>query len=112
MKTSSAKSKGRRAAAELRSELLSQPGTGLEPDDIVVTSSGETGEDLKLSPKARAVFPFNFEVKNVEKINIWQCIKQAKGHGLHIPAVVFKKNHQELHICLSLKDFLSLYKAP
>ena len=67
MKTSSAKAKGRRAAAGLSEALLlSFPELG--QDDIIVPPSSCTGEDLRLSPAARRVLPFSFEVKNQERL--------------------------------------------
>jgi len=108
MKTSSAKAKGRRAAALLREKLLAAA-PELQPDDIIVTSSGVKGEDLLLSPKARTYFPFQFEVKNVEKLNIWEAYKQATTHGDYTPFLAFKRNHSNMMVCMELDDFLELY---
>lgn len=107
MRTSSCKAKGQRASKEAR-DLLLKFAPQLQPDDIIVTPSGVPGEDLRLSPAARALYPFNFEMKNVEKINIWGAILQARAHGKHIPAVVFKKNNEELQITLKFQTFLEI----
>jgi hypothetical protein len=84
----------------------------LEDDDIKVTSSGATGEDLQLSPKARSLFNFTTEIKNQEKINIWDAIRQAKEHRLDRPSswplVVFKRNNSSLMACLDLHTLISL----
>ena len=40
----------------------------LEPDDIKSTSMGAGGEDVQLSPAARAVYPIQIECKNLAKI--------------------------------------------
>lgn len=114
MKTSSAKAKGRRAAQEAKDliiKILSHSvhlNDKLEDDDIVVTSSGDTGEDLKLSPAARAIFPFNVEVKNQEKLNIWESYDQACTHGNHTPLLIFKRNHQEMLCAMKFEDLLYL----
>lgn len=108
MRISSAKAKGRRAAAETR-ELLLKHAPGLLPDDILVTSSSVTGEDLRLSPAAAGIYRWCFEIKNQERLNIWDAIRQAFGHADATgrrPAVVFRRNRSDLFICLRLSDFL------
>lgn len=114
MKTSSAKAKGRRAASELRDLLLAWA-PDLKPDDIAITSSGETGEDLKLSPQAREVYPYVFECKNVEKINVHEAYAQAVQHwqkrgkqAQEFPVLAFKKNRTDLFVMLSMEHFLKL----
>ena len=49
----------------------------LQADDIAVTGSGDTGEDLKLSPLARNAYPISIECKNTEKASIWEWIKHG-----------------------------------
>lgn len=114
MKTSSAKSKGRRAAAELKEALL-EWAPDLVSDDIVITSAGDNGEDLKLSPHARDVYPYVFECKNVEKINIHESYEQAVEHWKargsskeEFPILAFKRNRTEMKIVISLGHFLKL----
>jgi hypothetical protein len=111
VRTSSAKAKGRRACAEARDALLRV--LGLEPDDIHVTSSGATGKDLKLSPRARSRFPFVLEVKNQEALNIWEAYAQAEDHWAKevsreevYPAVIYRRNRSDLMISMSLEDLL------
>lgn len=122
MKTSSAKAKGRRCAQEIKEKLLEHwpkydpafGGTPLEDDDIIVTPSGVTGEDIKLSPRARKAYPFSIEAKNQETAKVWEWIKQAKEHSQgtnRIPLVVFKRNHETLKVCLEFDDFLKLLSS-
>ena len=111
MKTSSCKAKGRRAAQETKDMLLKYA-PDLKPDDILVTSSGVTGEDLVLSPAAQEIMPYTFECKNVEKLNVWDGLKQAASHALKkpqaIPLLVFRRNRSDLYVALKLEDFLKL----
>ena len=114
MTPSSCKSKGRRAAAEVK-ELLLEWCPDLQPDDIIVTSSGVTGEDLQLSPKAREVYPYIIEAKNVEKINIHQANEQAVSHWQkrgskpnEFPIVCYKRNRTDLYVSIKLEHFLKL----
>lgn len=96
-------------------DLLLQAGalSGLKPDDIKVVPSGVTGEDLWLSPKARQVYGFAFEVKCQERLNIWEAYDQAEGHATgtdYIPVVVFRRNHGRLKICMDFERFLKLIR--
>lgn len=115
MKTSSAKAKGRRAAKRVRDLLLqfSQYSTRLdeplEEDDIKVTPSGVTGEDVQLSPRARKVYPVQFEVKNQERLNIWEALKQAEEHGRNMPVLAFTRNREKhIYAVVKLEDLLDL----
>ena len=111
MKTSSAKAKGRKAC-KLVQELFYKHIPYLKPGDIEVTSSGATGEDLKLSPLAREYLPFVIECKNQESINIWAAYEQAEQHGKDnqelIPIVFYKRNRSQLMVTLSADDFMYL----
>ncbi len=117
MKTSSCKAKGRRCAVEVK-ELLLKYAPDLHPADIEVTTSSVTGEDLKLSPVARKVYPLVVECKNVERINIWDAIKQSVAHlkkhkhetEVQIPVVFFKRNNSKLMICLEAEEFLKFIR--
>ncbi|MCB9229827.1 MAG: hypothetical protein H6618_09465 [Deltaproteobacteria bacterium] len=110
MKTASAKAKGRRAAAEVR-EILLKTFPELYGDDIRVTPSGVKGEDLQLSPRAREILPFSFELKNKERLNIWDTMEQARTHTKdngHRPVAIFRRNRTPFHVCMELGDFLWL----
>lgn len=111
MRTSSAKAKGRRLCAEFR-ELLLKYAPDLKPDDIQVTSSGAIGEDLKLSPAARSIFPYVIECKNQEHINIHAALKQAASHGEGrsdlTPLLIFRRNNSETYVCLMADHFMKL----
>lgn len=112
MKTSSCKAKGRRACAELKANLLLVSPV-LSPDDIEVTSSGATGEDIKLSPLARSLIPFTFEVKNQEAMNIWASLKQAGEHSKktgHAPALAFRRNNSAMFVTLRIEDFVNILR--
>ena len=62
MKSRSAKAKGRRLQQKVRDLLLEKFSEELEPDDIRSAIMGESGEDLKLSPAARKLIPYSFEL--------------------------------------------------
>ena len=114
MKTSSAKAKGRRAAQEVKDQLLAgallcyHGEEKLEDGDIVVTSSGDTGEDLKLSPAARRIYPVQIEVKNQEKLQIWAALKQAETHGQYMSVLAFTRNRSDMYAAIKFSDLVTL----
>jgi hypothetical protein len=116
MRTSSCKAKGRRCAQETK-ELLLKHAPRLQDGDIVVTSSGETGPDLKLSPYAREFYPYAVECKNVEALNIWKAMEQAESHHQaalptqwDTPLLFFRRNRSKLYVALEAEAFLRLVR--
>jgi hypothetical protein len=110
MKTSSAKAKGRKCATEVQ-QLLLKYSQILQSDDVRVTPSGMTGEDILLSPAARLIYPFAIECKNQEALNIWAAYEQAKEHAVktnYTPIVFYKRNRSELMVTLKAEDFINL----
>lgn len=108
MRPQSAKAKGRRLQQLVR-DLFLKFAPSLEPDDIRSTSMGAAGEDIQFSPAARKIFPYSVECKNVEKLNIWSAISQAKENsGKHTPMVVFSKNGETTYVALPFEKFLEI----
>lgn len=111
MRTSSAKAKGRRACQEVADLILSHF-PELTQKDVTVTPSGVTGVDVQLSQRAFDLLPLAIECKNTESLNIWKALEQAKSHvkGTEMPVLFFKRNRSELFVCLSAKNFFTLYE--
>lgn len=108
MLTSSKKNKGRTLQKLVIQEILTMF-PELQPDDVVNTSMGASGEDVKLSPKARRLIPLSIECKNTEKISIWAAYEQACSNAKqYIPTVVFKRNRSEPLVVLNFNSFLWL----
>ena len=108
MRPHSAKAKGCRFQQYCR-DILLRAAESLEPDDIRSTSMGAGGEDILLSPAARKIYPYSIECKNVEKLNIWEAIKQAISNcGKYIPVVIFKRNNHEAWIAMPLDRFMEI----
>ena len=106
MKTSSCKAKGAALCKWTRDKLLDM--FILEPDDLRVTSSGTTGEDLQLSPAARKLLPIQFEMKNMAQIGVYKFYEQAQTHGNYEPVVVMKQNRSKPLVCCDAEYFFSL----
>lgn len=110
MKTSSAKAKGRRLCQSVVDLLLAAFDT-LQPDDLIVTSSGATGEDIRLSPLARQAFPFSVECKNQEKLNIWAALEQAESNCAGFtPLLVFSRNRSKTYAVIEVDKFIEIVK--
>ena len=108
MKTSSAKAKGRWLQKWTRDLLLSLA-PSLEPDDIISTSSGARGEDLKFSPAARRIYRLSVECKNQENLNWWSAYDQAVANcpeGCE-PIVVGKKNGRKPKVMVDANYFFT-----
>jgi len=111
MNTSSRKAKGRRLQQEIR-DLLRETykDNGLVDGDIESTIMGESGRDIKLSPLAESIIPFDVEAKNQETASIWSWMAQAEKNTKkdRVPLVVFKRNRSKTYAVLELKDLLQL----
>ena len=112
MKSSSVKAKGRRLQNQVR-DIIRERFPQLEPDDVKPALMGESGNDIKLSPAARKVFPFSIECKNQESVSIWSWWKQTvknldKGTK---PLLFFTRNHHETLVTMRMDDFFDLYEA-
>lgn len=111
MKPRSAKAKGRKLQAEVK-QLILDAFPLLEEDDVKPAIMGESGEDIKLSPAARKLFPYSVECKNTEKLNVWSALEQAEintKNGLH-PVVFFRRNRSKTYVVLEAEHFLNLAK--
>ena len=108
MRSRSRKNKGKRLQNKVR-DILLEAFQDLEQDDIRSAIMGESGEDIKLSPAARKLFPFSVECKNQEKLNIWSSLEQAETNsGNHIPIVIFKRNRSKTFVALEFEKLLEL----
>lgn len=87
----------------------------LDEDDIRVPVGCETGEDIKLSKKARSLVGLSIEVKNHKNLSIWAALAQAKKNCPSdcTPALVFKRGTlgaNETFICVPLAAYLDTRK--
>ena len=112
MKTSSCKAKGRKFQqyiAEQISNILDIP---LGADELIRSrESGQKGVDVVLLGKAKEKFPWSVECKNVEKLNWWDAIKQARTNQLDGTdwLLVVKKNHEGPVIVIDSMVFFKLF---
>lgn len=109
MRPSSAKAKGRRLQNQIR-ELILDAFPELHPDDVKSAIMGESGEDIKLSPAARNLFPYSVEAKNQEKLNIWSALEQAEENKKEntTPILFFKRNRSKLYVAFEAEHLFNL----
>jgi hypothetical protein len=70
---------------------------------------GERGADVKLSKKAREVFPYDIECKNTEGWKkMYDAYDQASSHGSNEPLVFIKMNHRSPLVIVDAKHFMRL----
>lgn len=114
MKIRSAKNKGQRHQKEIVMKLRERFDVDHGEDncfdgDIQARLMGGAGRDIILSPAVQKVFPFSIEAKNVERLNIWDAIRQAEQNsGKLRPMVIFKRNRSKTYVCLELQDLLDV----
>lgn len=112
MKSQSAKAKGRALQKLVRDKILIMF-PHLYGNDVVSTSMGCKGVDVKLSPAALEVFPFAIECKNKENISLWKDWKQCEANAIEEalpPLLVVKRNRQSPLVVLELDLFLKLWR--
>jgi hypothetical protein len=110
MKTSSAKAKGRKLCKEVK-ELIHDNNPELHHDDVLVTASGQNGEDIQLSPLARGFLPISIECKAQERLNIWAAIEQAENNASHFSTVViFRKNRSKTYAVIEADTLFELLR--
>lgn len=109
MKTRSAKNKGKRLQNLVR-DLILQAFPFLTQRDVLSTTMGEAGADVKLSERAFTLFPYDVECKNLAKVAIYKHYSQReKPQGE--PLLVIKQNNSEPLAVVSLKHFMELVKC-
>ena len=72
------------------------------------TSMGAGGEDVKLSPHARDLIPFQFECKSLAKVAMYSHYDQAHTHGTHEPVVIIKQNGRKPLAVLDAAAFFDI----
>lgn len=83
----------------------------LEPDDVRSTGMGQCGNDLQLSPAAKAKFPYAVECKNLASFAGYKYLEQAESGndkpGI-TPIAVVKANRKRPIVLMYLDDFMEL----
>ena len=105
MKPKSSKAKGRVLQNLVRDKIV-EVFPHFEVDiDIRSAIMGETGEDIKLSKKAREQFPFSVECKSLASVAVYRKMEEApaKCHKRATPQVVVTEDRKKT---LAILDFV------
>ena len=112
MKTSSCKAKGRKLqqyVAEQISNILDIPWGA---DELIRSrESGQKGVDVVVLGRAKKQFPWSTECKNVEKLNWWDAIRQARDNQQDGTdwLLCVKKNHESPVVVIDSMIFFKLW---
>ena len=111
MKPQSAKAKGRRLQQWVRDLILSNH-RSLEEDDVRSTSMGAGGEDVLLSPAARALLPVSIECKSMASMAFYKWMDQAFVNAPKDtePLVVAKANNRKPVVIVDAEYFFSNFR--
>jgi len=111
MKTSSCKAKARRLQ-DFVVESIYKTFNQLREGDVKPAIMGESGKDIKFSPAAEDIIPFDIECKNQEKISIWEAIKQSEENTKEgrISLLVFSRNRSKTYAVIEWEKLLELIK--
>lgn len=113
IKTSSAKSKGRKLQQWVAKTI--QTILNIHEDDAISTGMGQPGVDVKLSKSAQEKFPCAVECKNTKSFPGLAALRQAKENckeGL-IPVVFYhcsRSSLDETIVFLYATDYINLFK--
>lgn len=112
MKTSSAKSKGRKFQQWCRDLIIQtlKP-FGVEPEDVKSTSMGAQGEDVQLSPFARSLWDASIECKSHKSMAVYKWYEQATSHGESEPVLFIKANHKKPLVVVDANHYMELVRG-
>jgi hypothetical protein len=104
----SAKLKGAEFQRWVRDKILSLY-PQLHPDDVTTAVGGQNGEDIKLSPAARLLFPFSVECKRIAKIAIYGWYEQAVANaGKSQPLLIVRGDRKKALAVVDAEYFFNL----
>ena len=83
----------------------------LKKKDVMVPTDGQNGPDIILSRIAKKLCPYNWELKNQQKMaTVYKWHKQASKNTKLTPVVVCKMNTRDPLVILDLDHFMSLIR--
>lgn len=71
---------------------------------------GAGGEDVLLSPRARAFVPYQIECKNKAKSQVHTQYAQAAEHGEHEPLLIVHRDRDVTLAVVEINHFFKLLK--
>ena len=111
MKAKSAKAKGRKFQQQIAEGIANTHGlTHGKDEDCESRGMGQCGTDVRLSKRAKELFPYSVECKCQERLNFWDAINQARTNVLEDTdwLLVVKRNRETPVAILDWEVFLKL----
>ena len=109
MRTQSAKAKGRKLQQWIAGQIRER--FKLSERDVVSTSMGASGVDVKLSEKAFKAFPYAIECKARETFKtLYEYYEQQSGEPGE-PLLVLKMNRKKPLIVVDAEHFMELARV-
>ena len=109
----SRKAKARVAQNWVAQKIADLTGYTCGKDELICgRPMGQSGVDVQLIGEAREDAPWSIEVKNVEKVNLYDAIKQAKDNQMNGTdwLVILKKNKEDYIAVLDAEVFFDLLR--
>ncbi len=107
--TKARKAKGRSLQNWVRDRILFLF-PSLTTDDVSSNIMGNIGEDVRLSPAARKLFPYSVECKNNKAFAIYKHFKQAQANaGPHTPLLIVKQNRDTPLVIMDAEVFFEKF---
>ena len=111
MKQKSRKAKGRRLQNFVRDKILKNF-PHLRAKDVQCVENYAPGPDIILSKVGRKLVPYQFEIKNQQKMKtVYDFYSQASKNSRKLePVVVMKMNSRDPLVVIDFEHFLELIK--
>lgn len=109
----SRKAKARVAQNWVAQKISNLTGYACGKDELISSREmGQSGVDIRLIGEAREDFSWSVEVKNQEKVNLYDAIKQAKDNQMNGTdwLVILKKNKEDYVAVLDAEVFFDLLR--
>lgn len=113
MKPRSCKNKGIRLQKWVAEQISNITGISWGKDkEIRSREAGQQGTDVVLSDRVKTLFPFSIECKNVENINLWDAIEQAKSNQQKDTEwlLFIKRNNVDPVVVMDCNEFFRILK--
>lgn len=106
------KNKGRKFQQKVRDRIL-KAYPNFRPDDVRSTAMGQGGEDIQLSPYARAYFPFSAECKKHKSFAVYKPYEQAKANAPlgSNPILFIEGDRKEPLVVMGMEEFFIIMET-
>jgi|TARA_Y100000294_G_scaffold167902_1_gene177528 hypothetical protein len=95
----------------VRSKILKTFSPNLRKKDVDTAKEGQSGPDIILSRNGKKLCPYQFEIKNQNRMRtMWKWYKQAAKNTKLNPVVVAKCNSRDPLVIISIDHFFNLIR--